>query len=445
MLLYLYTFDEIVGKSYHILCVIVTLSKEFFEKGDDIMLNVRDISLVSKARLAEDFYNKFTAFAVDLYPDIHYTREYAQELAETAIEIRRRAVEKEELLLGHYYQRPEVQEVCDFVGDSLGLGLEAKKILEMSEDELSRTVGRKISRVRMSAVRFMGDTVKIILGNKMRVFMPRFSGCSLVASLHGIKFDYKSMKEDDISKLLLELHPRKDAVDLWREKNPEGIVLSYMNSTPEAKAKSWAVYTSRNGLKILEAAMRENPGKRILMLPDRHLVAVFLGLALKQDNPWIKANLVDPFQGACHVHEQKINLRALDEVMDRYPNAIFLIHPECGCAVDCMARASSGELKRESYFFSTQEMIWHASKPGSGEEFIVATETGMIYTLRKNAIGKRFYPVAANANCEFMKATTLENLLESLRDLDEEKYEVFVPEDVREKAWQAIDRMLKMV
>lgn len=398
--------------------------------------------------LAKDFYEKFSKYAKDLYPEMNYSVSYCRELAEMALEVRSLAEEKGELLLAHYYQRPEIQEVADFVGDSLGLGLEAKKVLEMSSENLQEKLGRRnpVTRVRMSAVRFMGDTVKIILGSKMRVFMPRFAGCSLVASLHGMrKMDFSKMSVEEVSKWLLKGVPARDAVDLWKQHNPDGLVLSYMNSTPEAKAKSYAVYTSRNGLKVLEYAMKHNQGKRVLMLPDKHLVAVFLGIAEKTNNQWIDYRLVDEFEGACHVHEQKINRLALDEAMDEYPDAVLLVHPECGCAVDCMARVSSGELNRESYFFSTQEMIWHSEKSNSGSEFIVATESGMIYTLRKNVPAKKFYPVTQNAVCEFMKETTLQNLLASMREDDEDKYEVVLDEEIRIKAWGAIERMLSIV
>ena len=411
-------------------------------------MSAKKIEEMSVGELAGRFYRNFNEYAADLFPEVNYSSAYCRRLAEMALEVRRLAHEKGELLLAHYYQRPEVQEVADFVGDSLGLGLEAKKILEMPPDELQKKLGRTkpVTRVRMSAVRFMGDTVKIILGDKMKVFMPRFAGCSLVASLHGMRhMDFSKMSVETVSRWLLESVPARDAIDLWRQYNPDGIVLSYMNSTPEAKARSYAVYTSRNGLKVLEYAMKQYPGKRVLMLPDKHLVAVFKGLARKSNNPWIVDDLVDEFEGACHVHEQKINRLALDEAMDRYPDAILLVHPECGCAVDCMARVSSGQIKRESYFFSTQEMIWHAQKEGGGNEFIVATESGMIYTLRKNVPHKKFYPVTQNAVCEFMKATTLENLLESMKTDDESKYEVVLNESTRLKAWNAIDRMLKIV
>ena len=407
-------------------------------------VEAREIFKMSPAVLGRAWYELFRR-SQDLYPEVDYTFEHCRELAAMGIEVRRRAEERGELLLGHYYQRPEVQEVCDFVGDSLGLGLKAKEILEMPEDMLYETLGRKISKVRMSAVRFMGDTAKIILGNRMRVFMPRFAGCSLVASLYGIKVDFRKMSEETLSKRLLNERPSRDVIDQWRERNPDGIALSYMNSTPEAKAKSWAVFTSRNALKVLEYAMRENPGRRVLMLPDKYLTSVILGMAFRAGNQWINADLVDSFNGACHVHEQKISRTALDAAMDLHPDAELLVHPECGCAVECMARAASGELGRKSYFFSTQEMIWHAAKSGTANEFIVATESGMIFTLRKNVSEKRFYPVAENASCEFMKATTLENLLESMNVPDDERHEVILDEAVRKSAWQAIDRMLKIV
>lgn len=398
--------------------------------------------------LAADWYERFSRDAQDLYPEVDYSKAHCLELAEKSVAIMRLTVEKEELLLAHYYQRPEIQEVAErvgFVGDSLGLALEAKKILEMPPDELSKSVGRKISRVRMSAVRFMGDTAKVVLGDAMRVFMPRFAGCSLVASLQGMRtIDFSKTPEPELSRLLLTEQPRVTAYDVWLKNNPTGIILSYMNSTPDAKRKSWAVFTSRNALKVLEYAMRENPGSPVLMLPDKHLTAVILGMARRENNPWINPDLVTPFDGACHVHEQKINAGALDEALDRYPDAALLVHPECGCALECMARAASGTLGRKSYFSSTQEMIGHATKPENGNEFIVATESGMIYTLRKHAPGRKFWPVTTNAQCEFMKATTVDALLESLASPSEESYEVILPADVIREARRPIERMLSV-
>src|SRR3989344_215694 len=201
-------------------------------------MSAKKIEEMSVGELAGRFYRNFNEYAADLFPEVNYSSAYCRRLAEMALEVRRLAHEKGELLLAHYYQRPEVQEVADFVGDSLGLGLEAKKILELSPDDLQKKLGRKnsVTRVRMSAVRFMGDTVKIILGDRMRVFMPRFSGCSLVASLHGMRrMDFSKMSAEDVSRWLMNHTPAKDAIDSWKEQNPDGIVLSYMNSTPEAK------------------------------------------------------------------------------------------------------------------------------------------------------------------------------------------------------------------
>ncbi len=384
--------------------------------------------------LAKDWYEKFSRYAQDLYPEINYSFEHCLGLAEMGLEVRALAKEKGELLLGHYYQRPEVQEVCDFVGDSLGLGIKAKEIS-----------GSDLKRVRMSAVRFMGDTVKIILGDKARVFMPNFSGCSLVASIFGIKVDFQKESEAEISLKLLHGKPAINKIDSWISKNPTGLVLSYVNSDYETKAKSYTVYTSRNAFKVLEHTMKNNPGKKVLILPDKYLASLILGMAKNSHNQWILPELVDVFDGACHVHEKKIGSDALDIAMEKYPDADLLIHPECGCAVECMARAAAGEIKnRESYSVSTQEMIDHAKKPGTKKEFIVATESGMIYTLRKSVPEKNFWPVSGSAVCEFMKATTLENLLLSMKDSNEEKYEILVPEDIRDKARFAIDRMLEI-
>src|SRR3989344_8817646 len=193
-------------------------------------MSAKKIEEMSVGELAGRFYRNFNEYAADLFPEVNYSSAYCRRLAEMALEVRRLAHEKGELLLAHYYQRPEVQEVADFVGDSLGLGLEAKKILELSPDELQKKLGRtkSITRVRMSAVRFMGDTVKIILGDKISVFMPKFSGCSLVASLNNIPFDYRYHSEQETSIKLLEKRRDRHPVDAWLKENPGGIVLSYM-------------------------------------------------------------------------------------------------------------------------------------------------------------------------------------------------------------------------
>ena len=131
--------------------------------------------------------------------------------------------------------------------------------------------------------------------------------------------------------------------------------------------------------------------------------------------------------------------------MGQHPDADLLVHPECGCAVDCLIRAQSGGFgQRQTVICSTQGMIEHAKRPETGKKFIVATETGHLYTLRKSVPGKQFIPVTEQAVCEFMKLTTLKDLLCSLQDSDQAKYEVLVPKEIRENAAVAVERMLQI-
>jgi quinolinate synthase len=154
----------------------------------------------------------------------------------------------------------------------------------------------------------------------------------------------------------------------------------------------------------------------------------------------VDRSLVDLYDGACHVHS-KIGERALEEAMDRHPDAELLIHPECGCASSCLARTlQEGPLNGKSYFLSTEQMLWHAER-SPAKEFIVATEMGMVYRLRKEAPTKQFHPVSIQAVCEYMKLNTLEKLLDSL---EQDRVEITVEGEIREKAQAAIERMLNI-
>ena len=386
--------------------------------------------------LAGYFYDLFNRTADDLNLDTVYTKARCLEIAEMTMGIRRLARERKILLFSHYYTRPEIQKTCHFVGDSLGLGLKAHDLISQN---------KKVSAVWLSAVRFMGDTMKIILNEKVPVYMPRFSGCSLVASLDGLPFDFQRDSESNISAKLMMPKSGKHLVEFWLEDNPGGIILSYMNSDPESKARSWAVFTSRNAMKVLENAMRENPGERVYILPDQFLSNFILHMAKIKKNPWIKPELVDVFNGLCHVHAQKINSLALDQALSRYPKAALVVHPECGCAVDCFIRVASGGIPRPTFIGSTQEMIDYAHRPDTPDEIIIATETGHVFTLRDKVPTKTFYPVSHNAICEFMKATTLEDLWNAVNDPDWSNYEINLSPDTIKAAKTAIDRMLKIV
>lgn len=394
----------------------------------------KSMDKMSVKELAQNWYELFQRIALDLNLDTQYTQANCTELAEIGIGIRRIALEKKLLLLAHYYMRPEIQKTCHFVGDSLGLGLKAQ--------ELIKDPSHQVSAVWLSAVRFMGDTIKIILGDNISVFMPKFSGCSLVASLHDIPFDYRQHLEQETSIKLLTKIQNEHPVEAWLKENKDGIVLSYMNSDPESKRKSWSVFTSRNALKVLESAMRENPGKRVYMLPDQFLSNFVLAMAKVNKNPWINPELVDVFDGLCHVHAQKISPLALDEALAKYPNAALAVHPECGCAVDCFVRVARGLIPRPTFIGSTQEMIEFAKRPDTPKEIIVATESGHVFTLRDLVPNKTFYPVTSQATCEFMKATKLADLYNAINDADWSKYEVTLSSEIIKDARPAMERML---
>jgi quinolinate synthase len=152
----------------------------------------------------------------------------------------------------------------------------------------------------------------------------------------------------------------------------------------------------------------------------------------------VDPTLVDLYDGACHVHA-KIGERALEDAFDAHPDAELLIHPECGCASSCLAKIMNGSSPyQKAYFLSTEQMIRHA-ETSPAKEFIVATELGMLYRLRRDIPNKIFHPVSPEAVCEYMKMNTLEKLLDSLKN---DRIEVVVEQEIKNKAQIAIQRML---
>lgn len=341
------------------------------------------------------WYERFSLFAEDLYPG-RYTRDYVKTLVEIAEEVESLARLKRSTIVAHNYQYPELQDVAETVGDSLGL---------------SQFVAKKQTpRVDFCGVQFMGETAKTILGDRSKVYMPDLPGCSLVASIDQSRIDH------------------------WLAASPDGVVISYINTDAVTKAKSNYVCTSRNAPQVLSRAAADNPGRRILFLPDKYLGAFAASQAQ------VDRSLVDLYDGSCHVHA-RIGDNALEEALDRYPDAELLIHPECGCASSCLAKTmQSGPAYGKSYFLSTEQMLWHARK-SPAREFVVATEMGMVYRLRKDVPEKRFYPVSYLSVCEYMKMNTLEKLLDSLRT---DRTEIMIAPEIRERARAAIERMLSI-
>jgi quinolinate synthase len=341
----------------------------------------------------DSWYERFSRYAGDLYPG-RYTRAFVQDLVDMGQRVAVLAREKRSTIVAHNYQYPELQEVAEIVGDSLGL---------------SQYVAKKAApRVDFCGVHFMGETAKTILGDTSRVYMPDRPGCSLVASID------------------------QRRIDQWLRLHPEGVVVSYINTDARTKAKSDYICTSRNAAQVLTHAAAEYPGRRILFLPDKYLGAV----ALSQTG--LDPRRVDLYDGACHVHA-KIGERALEEALDRHPEAELLIHPECGCASSCLLKTmQQGPAFGKAYFLSTEQMLWHA-RTSPAREFVVATESGMVYRLRKDVPEKTFHPVSVQAVCEYMKMNTLDKLLDSLEN---DRIEITVDPDIGLKARTAIERML---
>lgn len=341
----------------------------------------------------ESWYEDFNCFAGDLYEG-RYTSDYVKDLVAVGKEVRARADEKGSLIVAHNYQYPELQEVAQEVGDSLGL---SQYVAEQATE-----------RVDFCGVWFMGETAKTIVGDRAKVYMPDKPGCSLVESI-----DHERIKG-------------------WLARNPDAVVISYVNTDAKTKAISDYVCTSRNAAQVLQHAADTHPGKRILFLPDKYLGSV----AIAQST--VEPDRVDLYDGACHVHA-KIGEDALEKAFDRHPDADLLLHPECGCSTACLAKTANGSSPyQNAYFLSTEQMLHHA-RSSSASEFVVGTEAGMLYRLRKLVPEKIFHPVSYEAMCEYMKMCTLEKLRDSL---EHDRIEVIVEPDVREGAQAAIQRML---
>ena len=381
--------------------------------------------------VANNWYEKFSRFAEDLYPG-RYSQQKCLELAEMSIAIKELAKKKSSTIVAHNYLYPEFHEIADFIGDSLGLSLNVKRI------------GAK--RVDFESVFFMGATAKIITGNKTRVYVadrPDVIGCSLVFGT-----DYNWLLN-------------------WKKENQDGILVTYINSDAFTKSISDYISTSRNTDKIIVEAAKKNPGKKILVLPDKFLGHVMKVRALElaqKENVKLNSDQIDVYNvrkgeywSACYVHEL-IGPDASEIAMLDHPDAELMIHPECGCAASCLIKLQTGKIPQgKAYFLSTEQMIERA-RVTKAKKILVATEKGMIYRLRKEIPDKEFLPVSSKAVCRFMKANTLEKLLASL---EKDKLEIVLCDDccdpmkpyeddqvvhiqksVAKKAKVGIDRML---
>jgi quinolinate synthase len=306
-------------------------------------------------------------------------------------EILRLKKEKNAVILAHNYQISQIQDIADFIGDSLKLSKMA------AETDASVIV--------FCGVHFMAETASIISPNKKVLIPDLDAGCSLASSINPQE--------------LLE----------WKKQNPEAVVVSYVNTSAEIKSLSDYCCTSSNAIKIVDSIPLEKP---ILFLPDMFLGA-YVAEVTKRKN-------IKIWPGECHVHAG-IRSDDINTMLLNYRNAEFLVHPECSCTSSTLYHISKGDINKDTKILSTEGMMMEAKK-SKNNQFIVATETGMLHRMKLENPGKQFIPIKEDAVCKYMKKITVEKVYNSLLH---EAYEVKVPFEIAQKARIPIERMLSLV
>ncbi len=305
-------------------------------------------------------------------------------------EIRRLRTERNAVILAHSYQIPEIQDIADFVGDSLGLSRQAAQ----TDAEV----------IVFCGVHFMAETAAILCPEKTVLIPDPDAGCSLASSITA------------------------DQLRDWKREHPGAVVVSYVNTTAEVKAESDYCCTSANAVDIVRTIPED---REILFLPD-----LFLGEYVRRETGRTNMQL---WMGECHVHAG-IMAEDVERARRADPLAELLVHPECACGSRCLLDIQSGRLAADrTHVLSTEGMVRHAVSSDS-TSFIVATETGVLHRLKLMAPGKTFAPVRESAVCGYMKMITLEKVHRSLETMT---HQVTVASDVAGRARLAIDRMLR--
>jgi quinolinate synthase len=310
-------------------------------------------------------------------------------------EVRALASERDAVILAHNYQLPEIQDIADYVGDSLGLSQQAAKA--------------DADTIVFCGVHFMAETASILCPDKRVLIPDPDAGCSLADSITAEQLrEWKSQFDP--------AHPP--------------IVVMYVNTSAEVKAETDYCCTSANAVEVVEQILREHgPETEILFGPD-----MFLGAYVEKRI----GRSLHVWDGECHVHAG-IRPSDIAAVRSAHPGADFLIHPECGCSTSVMEYVAAGDVDAEGvHMLSTGGMLRYAHEHHGGSA-IVATETGMLHPLRQAAPDTEFVAANEAAHCRFMKMITLPKLRDSLRD---QVHEVKVPSDVADRARLAIERMV---
>ena len=296
--------------------------------------------------------------------------------------------EKGAVILAHNYQIPAIQDVADYVGDSLGLSRQA--------------ADTDAPIIVFCGVHFMAETAAVLAPGKKVLIPDLEAGCSLASSV--------------------DLHQLR----AWKAEHPDAVIVAYVNTDAAVKAEVDFCVTSANAVEIVQSIPAD---KEIMFLPD-----MFLGLYVERRT----GRKMHLWLGECHVHA---GIRA-DDVkasLDANPGSELLLHPECGCISQALYALGEGDLPADRTFtLGTSGMLKHLETT-SADTIYVGTEVGMLHPLRKAAPDKKFIPVRSDAICEYMKTITVPKLYRALRD---EVYQVTVPEEIAAEARRAIDRMV---
>ena len=299
--------------------------------------------------------------------------------------------EKDVVILAHNYQIPEVQDVADFVGDSLGLARQAAK------------TPHKI--ILFCGVHFMAETAAIISPEKKVLIPDIAAGCSLSDSI-----TLEQLKQ-------------------WKKEHPSAITIGYVNTTAEIKSELDYCCTSSNAVNVVKAIPDD---KEILFLPDMFLGSYVAKMTGRKN--------MSIWAGECHVHAG-ITPEDVKEKLNSLTHAEFLIHPECSCTTPMMYDVANGSYNsNQVQILSTEGMMNHV-KNSKSNEFVVATETGILYRMKQQNPTKKFIPASENAECEYMKMITLDKVYNSLLN---ETTVITVPKEIADKARLAIERMLEI-
>ena len=299
-------------------------------------------------------------------------------------QIRTLCQKKNAIIMEQYYQRPEIQDVADFVGDSLALAQQAAK----TDADI----------IVMCGVHFMAETAKILCPDKKVLIPAPEAGCSLA----------DSCKATDLA--------------AWKAAHPDHMVVSYVNTSAAVKALTDVVVTSSNALKIVKQLPKDKP---ILFGPDQNLGGYINRMTGRKMDLW---------NGGCHVHA-RFSEEALLALKEQYHDAKVLAHPECKASI----------LQHADVIGSTQALLNYAKAHPEHKSFLVVTESGILHEMQKACPEVEFIPVPAEGGgcneCEYMRMCTLQNLLDCLSN---EYNEVIVDEEIAKDAIRPIQRMLEM-